>query len=135
MSASISRREVLRRGAVAATAAAAASSISLADDAPKKKLPIGLQLYSVRNELAKDFTGVIQQVGKMGYQGVEFAGFHDRSATDICSSAGATGASSKLVAASTISRGDSSKLCSHNAAYLPPCPISSSCVPRSMMRP
>src|SRR6267378_1258944 len=47
----------------------------------------------------------------------------------------ATGASSRFDVASTSSRGDSSKLCSHNRAYFPPCPISSSCVPRSMIRP
>jgi len=33
----------------------------------------GLQLYSVRNELAKDFAGVISKIAAMGYEGVEFA--------------------------------------------------------------
>jgi sugar phosphate isomerase/epimerase len=39
-----------------------------------------VQLYSVRNELKTDFEGVIQQIGKMGYQGVEFAGYYGRDA-------------------------------------------------------
>ena len=38
----------------------------------KKK--IGVQLYSVRNELGKDFEGVIAKIAKMGYDGVELAG-------------------------------------------------------------
>ncbi|MFA6292036.1 MAG: sugar phosphate isomerase/epimerase [Victivallales bacterium] len=38
----------------------------------KKK--IGAQLYSVRNELSKDFDGVISKIAGMGYDGVELAG-------------------------------------------------------------
>ena len=37
--------------------------------------PIALQLYTVRDALAKDFNGVIQQIADMGYIGVETAGF------------------------------------------------------------
>ena len=37
-------------------------------------LPVGLQLYSVRNEMEKDFEGTIAKVAEMGYEGVEFAG-------------------------------------------------------------
>ena len=37
-----------------------------------KKIPIGLELYSVRDELKKDQTGTLQAVAKMGYQCVEF---------------------------------------------------------------
>jgi sugar phosphate isomerase/epimerase len=37
-----------------------------------KNLPIGLELYSVRGELAKDPVGTVQAVAKMGYQVVEF---------------------------------------------------------------
>jgi sugar phosphate isomerase/epimerase len=36
-------------------------------------LPIGLQLYTLREELAKDFTGVMQKVAEAGYVGVEAA--------------------------------------------------------------
>ena len=36
---------------------------------------IALQLYSVRETLAKDFEGVVRQVADMGYDGVEPAGF------------------------------------------------------------
>lgn len=37
-------------------------------------LPIALQLYSVRDDLAKDFYGTVKQVKEMGYDGVELAG-------------------------------------------------------------
>lgn len=47
------------------------------------KIPIALQLYSVRKDCAEDFLGVIARVAKMGYDGVEFAGFHGCSAKDI----------------------------------------------------
>ena len=35
-------------------------------------MPVGLELYSVRGELAKDLLGTIATVGKMGYEVVEF---------------------------------------------------------------
>ena len=39
-------------------------------------LPIALQLYSLRNEAAQDLMGVLEKVAAMGYDGVEFAGYH-----------------------------------------------------------
>jgi sugar phosphate isomerase/epimerase len=49
--------------AAAPLAAAAAHS---------KNIPVGLELYSVRNELEKDLMGTVRGVAKMGYQCVEF---------------------------------------------------------------
>ena len=40
--------------------------------ASDKKLPVGLELYSVRDELKKDPEGTVRAVGEMGYQCVEF---------------------------------------------------------------
>jgi sugar phosphate isomerase/epimerase len=37
-----------------------------------KSIPVGLELYSVRNELKKDPEGTVRAVAQMGYQGVEF---------------------------------------------------------------
>jgi len=37
-----------------------------------KQIPVGLELYSVRDELKKDLMGTVRGVAKMGYQGVEF---------------------------------------------------------------
>jgi len=35
-------------------------------------IPVGLELYSVRNQLQQDLDGTVLAVAKMGYQGVEF---------------------------------------------------------------
>ena len=39
---------------------------------PAKKIPVGLELYSVRQALAKDLMGTLNAVAKMGYEIVEF---------------------------------------------------------------
>lgn len=39
------------------------------------KIPVALQLYSVRDEMQKDFIGTLGKVAGIGYKGVEFAGF------------------------------------------------------------
>jgi len=44
---------------------------------------IGLQLYSVRNECATHLPGVLKAVARMGYVGVEFAGYHGRTAEEL----------------------------------------------------
>ena len=36
------------------------------------KIPVGLELYSVRNELKEDLNGTVRAVAKMGYEVVEF---------------------------------------------------------------
>lgn len=38
-------------------------------------MKIGLQLYTVRDELEKDFIGTLEKIAGMGYEGVEFAGY------------------------------------------------------------
>src|SRR5215510_11209866 len=37
-----------------------------------KRVPVGLELYSVRDELAKDLMGTVRAVAKLGYEVVEF---------------------------------------------------------------
>lgn len=49
----------------------------------KREIPVGVQLYSVRSECAKDLPGTIGKVAAMGYDGVEFAGYYDYSAKDL----------------------------------------------------
>lgn len=46
-------------------------------------IPIALQLYSVREDAARDLPGVLKQVAEMGYQGVEFAGWYGHDAATI----------------------------------------------------
>jgi len=40
-----------------------------------KQLPIALQLYTLRDETEKDFAGTLRAVAKIGYTGVELAGY------------------------------------------------------------
>ncbi len=44
------------------------------------KIPVGLQLYTVRDWTEKDFVGTVRKVAEMGYAGVEFAGYGGLSA-------------------------------------------------------
>lgn len=60
----ISRRSFL-------TSMAAASAI-LPAAAQRRKIPVGLELYSVRQDMAKDLMGTVRTVAKMGYEVVEF---------------------------------------------------------------
>lgn len=43
------------------------------------KLPIAIQLYSVRDDMAKDFEGTLRKIKALGYDGVEFAGLFGNS--------------------------------------------------------
>lgn len=62
-------RDSLSRRAFLASSAA----IPLASQvAWGKELPVGLELFSVRNELQKDLMGTVRAVAKMGYTDVEF---------------------------------------------------------------
>ena len=47
------------------------------------RIPIALQLYSIREDCAKDLPGSLAAVAKTGYEGVEFAGYYNRSAKEL----------------------------------------------------
>jgi sugar phosphate isomerase/epimerase len=44
---------------------------------------IGLQLYSVRREMARDFNGTLARVSSIGYKEVEFAGYFERRPEEV----------------------------------------------------
>ncbi|KOS01345.1 sugar phosphate isomerase, partial [Paenibacillus polymyxa] len=44
---------------------------------------VGLQLYTVREELEQDFEGTLRKVAELGYKGVEFHTFFGRNAKDV----------------------------------------------------
>jgi sugar phosphate isomerase/epimerase len=60
---SLSRRSFLATSAGVSLAALATAA---------EQIPIGLEMYSVRDSFAKDPTGTVRAVAKMGYQVVEF---------------------------------------------------------------
>lgn len=47
------------------------------------KIGLAVQLYSVRDDCAKDFEGTLKAVADMGYEGVEFAGYYNKSAQEL----------------------------------------------------
>src|SRR5438270_13013608 len=61
---------VSRRAFLAVTAAGALASAA----SPGQDIPVGLELYSVRDHLDKDLMGTVRAVAKMGYAVVEFYG-------------------------------------------------------------
>lgn len=80
----LSRRNLLKLGVgAAALCAAGTRTARLFAQQGEKKIPIGLQLYSVRDVTSKDMPGTIEAVAKMGYQGVEFAGYGGMKAEDL----------------------------------------------------
>jgi sugar phosphate isomerase/epimerase len=44
---------------------------------------IGIQLYSLRRELARDFEGTLARIASIGYKEVEFAGYFDRRPKEV----------------------------------------------------
>src|SRR5262249_48134610 len=56
-----------------AIAACAAASLPFASHgAVASKIPVGLEMYSVRETMAKDLNGTVRAVAAAGYQGLEF---------------------------------------------------------------
>jgi sugar phosphate isomerase/epimerase len=47
------------------------------------KIPVGLQLYTLRDDTSKDFIGTLKKVADMGYKVVEFAGYGDIPAKEM----------------------------------------------------
>src|SRR5262249_31804939 len=85
-------RWMTRRQFLARTVAAAGLA-GLVSRAPADPLgqPIGLQLYTVREQLGKDFDGTLKQVAAVGYQEVELFSFLGRTAKAIRESLNAAG--------------------------------------------
>jgi sugar phosphate isomerase/epimerase len=77
----VSRRELLLAGgsffALRAMGATAARPFF-----ERTRLPIGIQLYTVGEDLKRDFDGTLTAISKIGYKSVEPAGLLDRSPAD-----------------------------------------------------
>lgn len=90
----INRREFLRKSATGLASIPAIASISCTQTpapAPSKPeptgpplgIPVGLQLYTLRDTIAKDFEGVIKQVAAIGYKNVEVYDFYGKPAAEV----------------------------------------------------
>ena len=78
----ISRRSFFTMSAAGAVAASGSSLFSV-QNYGSKKIPIALQLYTIGADLRRDMAGSLAQIAKLGYKGVEFAGFNNVAAKDI----------------------------------------------------
>jgi sugar phosphate isomerase/epimerase len=78
----MNRRLFVNRLALAAAGLNLYNPSALA--AGRRKLSrIGMQLYTVRRELEKDFEGTLKQVAALGYKEVEFAGYFKHKPAEV----------------------------------------------------
>jgi sugar phosphate isomerase/epimerase len=90
----IQRREFLRKSALGLASIPALATISCAPSpepgppappaaaGPPFGLPVGVQLYTVRDQASKDFAGTLQQIAAIGYQQVEVYDFYGKTAAE-----------------------------------------------------
>jgi sugar phosphate isomerase/epimerase len=77
------RRSFLRSLAGAASALVAGDATAATGVVRRQALPMGLQLYTVRNAMQQDLPGTLARVAEIGYREVEFAGYFGRSPAEI----------------------------------------------------
>lgn len=87
------RRDFLKSG----SAAALLASTSLRSWAQTLHLPLGIQLYSVRDLLPNDYNGTLKKIGERGYKECESAGYYNHSVAEVKSALDQAGL--KLVSA------------------------------------
>lgn len=63
------------------TAAGAAGAMSNAPGANANM--IGIQMYTVRDQLQADFDGTVEKIAKIGYRNLEFAGYYNRTPEQV----------------------------------------------------
>jgi sugar phosphate isomerase/epimerase len=72
----LSRRHFVKTSLLATTALGMKPLLSASTALSSKQIPISIQLYSVRGDCAADFDAALAQLAKMGFAGVEFAGYY-----------------------------------------------------------
>jgi sugar phosphate isomerase/epimerase len=72
-----------RRSFIGQVAAGAVLSAVHGAAAERRIERLGMQLYTVRDLMAKDFEGTLAKVAGLGYKEVEFAGYFDRAPQDV----------------------------------------------------
>ena len=80
------RREFLGTlglGALGAAALGCTKTNGQATTAAATSMPIGIQLYTLRSLLERDFDGTLARVAEIGYREVEFAGYYKRTPAQI----------------------------------------------------
>ena len=75
----LSRRSFL----VSAGAGMAAGTVTNFAFAAGSHVPLGIQLWTLKDEAKKDLEGTLKKLFALGFREIEFAGFYDRSAADL----------------------------------------------------
>lgn len=75
--------EIDRRTFVTAMSAAGAAYLSGAQLGAASIPRLGMQLYTVRDLMAKDFDGTLASIAAIGYKEVEFAGYFDKTPQQV----------------------------------------------------
>lgn len=78
----ISRRAFLEHSSLALAAMTCLPARAAAETGPLGR-PVGLQLYTVRQDAARDLTGTLTQIARIGYREVETAGYYDKPAKQL----------------------------------------------------
>src|SRR5208337_933346 len=78
----LKRRQFLRTGMLGLAAVAADQKAGLLRAQPLG-LPIGLELFTLRNECAQDFPGTLEKVAAIGYKEVELFDLYGRNASEV----------------------------------------------------
>jgi len=79
----MNRRSFLSLAVCAACGGGRASRGAAASRGGRGLSRVGLQLYTVREQLAADFEGTLARVAALGVREVEFAGYHGRAAREV----------------------------------------------------
>lgn len=74
----ITRRALIAQSGILAAGAMLPTSAVSAATRVGGIPPLGVQLWTVKDDLAKDFDGTLRQLGKLGYRRIEAAGWYDR---------------------------------------------------------
>lgn len=79
----LNRRTFLRQTACSSVGGALALNLLQTEAQAAKLSKIGVQLYTVRGEMAKDFDGSLKKIADLGFKEVEFAGYYNRTPQQI----------------------------------------------------
>jgi sugar phosphate isomerase/epimerase len=86
----VTRRSFLATTSVAAAglaigchSGATAGAPTASATPPLRRDRIGVQLYTVRDQMEKDFNGTLERVAQIGFKEVEFAGYYNHSPADV----------------------------------------------------
>jgi sugar phosphate isomerase/epimerase len=79
----MNRRLFVKRLTLATTGGLSLYNSDAFAAAGRRLSKIGMQLYTVRRELEKDFEGTLRKVSALGYREVEFAGYFGHGAAEV----------------------------------------------------